>query len=231
MCFTWNGPRRARIGAMERRSRAVDRSWPGAGGPGSPARDSAGEGGPLEPLLEVHRKALVRWRGAMNLVGPGEVDPHYEDAAAAIEVLADDPPSGLWADLGTGAGFPGVVFATRYPEARLELVDSRQKRCVFLEHVLRDAKVPPERVRVRCARIEALEVGSYEGVMARALAPPEAVLGHALRLLRVGGRALVMMGEGAVSPPAGLEAVAERQYRIGGRLRVARSFVRRAPAG
>jgi 16S rRNA (guanine527-N7)-methyltransferase len=164
----------------------------------------------------------------MNLVGPGDLERHYVDADTALAVLDGAPPAGRWADLGTGAGFPGIVFAARYPELALDLVDSRQKRCAFLEHVLREAQIDPERVRVRCERIEALQPGAYDGVMARALAAPSVVLAHAARVLRSGGRALLLTGdEGAAAP--GFHEVAALRYVLGERVRWARLLERTEP--
>ena len=105
-------------------------------------------GDPITDLLTIHRNTLERYRQRMNLVGPGPVDLHYADCAEAVRGL---DPQGQWADLGTGAGFPGVVLAAQYPELHLDLVDSRRKRCAFLEQVLAQAAAPP-RVRVVCAR-------------------------------------------------------------------------------
>lgn len=147
-------------------------------------------------LLATHRALLERWRHAMNLVGPGDVEEHYRDADQALAGLA---PAGRWVDLGTGAGFPGIVFAARFPDVQLDLVDSRKKRCAFLEHVLAEAGVAPDRVRVRCVRAEALE-GPYDGVLARAFGPPADVLEHAARLLAPGGLVVLFLGRDAVVP-------------------------------
>ncbi|MEZ4240387.1 MAG: 16S rRNA (guanine(527)-N(7))-methyltransferase RsmG [Myxococcota bacterium] len=165
---------------------------------------------PESPLIAAHRRLLAQWRGAMNLVGPGPLDPHYADADVGLALLDPDPPAGRWADLGTGAGFPGIPFAARFPSARVELVDSRQKRCVFLEHVLREAGA--DGVTVRCARIETLPPGAYDGVVSRALAPPAEVLGHAARLLRPGGRAVLWLGDAEVPLPPGFQLIARHRY-------------------
>jgi 16S rRNA (guanine(527)-N(7))-methyltransferase RsmG len=148
----------------------------------------------------------------MNLVGPGPLEPHYQDCQEALRPLAE--ASGTWADLGTGAGFPGVVFAARFPQVELDLVDSRRKRCVFLEHVL--AEVPTARVRVRCARIEDLPDASYDGLLSRALAPPDEVLTHARRLLRPGGRAVLLLGPAPLAVPVGFSLEFDHAYRSDG---------------
>jgi 16S rRNA (guanine527-N7)-methyltransferase len=174
--------------------------------PGPPAPSRAA-------LLEVHRDMLERWRSVLNLIGPGPSAVHYQDAEAALADL--HAPEGRWADLGTGAGFPGVVLATHFPTLQVELVDSRQKRCNFLEEVVERSGVTG--VTVRCTRIEDLPDRSYDGITARALAPPAEVCEIALRLLRINGLALLLVGEAAeFDVPDGLALLADRSYRVAG---------------
>ena len=151
-----------------------------------------------QTLLETHSRLLERWRKAMNLVGPGPIAPHYEDAHHAIGWLS---PSGRWADLGTGAGFPGIVFAARFPAVSLELVDSRQKRCRFLEEVVAEAELTG--VTVRRVRHEDLEPSAYDGLLSRALTSPEKLLGIGRRLLTPGGTLVLQLQEHAPIPDAG----------------------------
>lgn len=181
---------------------------------GTTAPESAPNPGPSRAaLLDVHRDMLERWRGVLNLIGPGPSAVHYQDAEAALADLHE--PGGRWADLGTGAGFPGVVLATHFPTLEVELVDSRQKRCNFLEEVVERSGVTG--VTVRCTRIEDLPDRSYDGITARALAPPAEVCEIALRLLRPGGLALLLVGEAAeFDVPEGLTQLADRSYRVAG---------------
>jgi len=175
---------------------------------------------PLSDLLAIHRGLLERWRKVMNLVGPGPLEGHYLDCQAALVGLE---PSGRWADLGSGAGFPGIVFAAMYPGVQVDLVDSRRKRCVFLEEVAARAG-ESGRIHVVNRRIEDLAPG-YDGLLARALAPPPVVLGLATQLLLPGGLLLLMHGVDAILPaPDGLEAVHTRHYDVDDRPRAATLF-------
>jgi 16S rRNA (guanine527-N7)-methyltransferase len=169
----------------------------------------------MPDLFQVHRRLLERWRRVANLVGPGPVEEHYADCAGALAGLA---PTGSWADLGSGAGFPGIPFAAAFPGIRVDLVESRARRCAFLEQVLLEAGVG-ERIRVVRARIEDLEGESYDGVLSRALAPWPEVLGHAARLLRAGGEALLLHAVDEAPDGAGFELIARRIYEVGGKRR------------
>ena len=82
--------------------------------------------------IQHHRDLLSKWRGAMDLVGPGPLDPHFQDAKGAVDKL---DPTGQWADLGSGAGFPGIAMAALWPNAHVTLVESRLKRATFLKKV------------------------------------------------------------------------------------------------
>lgn len=172
-------------------------------------------------LIDTHRTTLAQWRKTMNLVGPGPISEHYADADACLVPLMPpfDPPTGHWADLGTGAGFPGVVFAQRFPAVALDLVDSRRKRCVFVEHVLAQSDLSGHAARtVRCQRVEALQDALYDGIVSRAFAPPAAVLDHAARLLRPDGHVLLLLLDGADTPvDPRFRLVREHRYTLPGR--------------
>lgn len=173
--------------------------------------------GAMPDLLTVHKELLERRRHVMNLVGPGPIEPHYQDSEAAVKWLK---PEGRWADLGTGAGFPGIVFAALFPGVELDLVDSRQKRTVFLEAVLAEARTPG--VRVVQARVEDLPDASYDGILARAFAPPEELLAHARRLLKPGGTVVLFLQDDAPVPPSpDFQVFHVERYRVDGKARKA----------
>jgi 16S rRNA (guanine527-N7)-methyltransferase len=162
-------------------------------------------------LAAVHRAALERFRHSMNLVGPGPIEDQLADCREALEGLV---PSGRWVDLGSGAGLPGLVLADRFPDLAVELVDSRRKRCWFLEHVLAEAGRTD--VGVRCQRVETLPSGAYDGIVARAFAPPEAVVAHARRLLVPGGRVvLFLQADASLDAPADFTVERVHPYAVG----------------
>jgi len=91
-----------------------------------------------------HYQEMVRWNPTVSLVGPGTVDEvverHYGESLAAIPLL--DPKWEVVVDIGSGAGFPGLVLAAVNPALEVVLVESRERKCVFLETVIRKSALP-----------------------------------------------------------------------------------------
>jgi 16S rRNA (guanine527-N7)-methyltransferase len=114
------------------------------------------------------------------------IELHVADSLVALE-LAQVGAAGAIADLGSGAGFPGVALAVALPQTSVSLVESRQRRCRFLEQVCREAVI--ENATVVCARAEEWREGACgnDVVVARALAAQPIVLEYAAPLLRKGG--------------------------------------------
>lgn len=141
--------------------------------------------------LETYAVLLKQWQKTINLVAPSTVNAvwhrHFADSAqiwrADREIAPPLPiPSAgdwgegkHWLDLGSGAGFPGLVIAILAAETggtRHTLVESDSRKAAFLREVLRRTGVP---VDIVCARIEIIEtrarVNRVDRVTARALAP------------------------------------------------------------
>jgi 16S rRNA (guanine527-N7)-methyltransferase len=180
----------------------------------------------MTDLLDTHKRLLERYRHTMNLVGPGPIDFHYADAKRALSPLH---PTGLWGDFGTGAGFPGLMFAHMFPAVILHLVDSRQKRCWFLNHVLNSATLDPHRAKIEvfCSRIEALQTGPYDGIVARALAKPQAVMALTAPLLKSDGLLVLLLQQSqVVAPTEDFTALSEHPYVIAGKERKTAVFQR-----
>jgi 16S rRNA (guanine527-N7)-methyltransferase len=95
------------------------------------------------------------------------------------------------ADLGTGAGLPGIPLAIALPEVRFALVDSRRSRIAFLELALEDLRLP--NVSVLASRAEDVPL-AFDVCVARGFGGPAASWTAAERLLRPGGRLLYWAG-------------------------------------
>lgn len=186
---------------------------------------------PLTPAEQTHLALLERWRAAMNLIGPGPAEPHFEDAARAVSWMSQHvSPQGRWADLGSGAGFPGIALAARFPQLEVHLVEPRARRAAFLEQVVHAAGL--KNAQVRCCRSETLIDASFDGVVSRAYRPPLDFLTDARRLLVPGGVALLMLARQAPPELPGLELFHVEHYALPGgeRERCAAAYRAAGPA-
>jgi 16S rRNA (guanine527-N7)-methyltransferase len=132
-------------------------------------------------VLEADEHAPTAVRGAEQAA-----QTHIADSLAA---LAIDPlgEARRIADLGSGAGFPGLALAVALPEAEVSLIESQRRKCEFLERVCAAAGI--ENAQIVCVRAEEWSAGLTRNdvVVARALAPQTVVLEYAAPLLRTGG--------------------------------------------
>lgn len=130
--------------------------------------------------LTRYAALLQDWQTRMNLVAPSTLGDiwgrHFADSAQLARLA---PPGLDWLDFGAGAGFPGLVLAAM-EVGRVELVESVAKKCRFLVAVA-DALGLADRVRVTCARVEALPPRHAPVITARATAPLARLLDWSLR--------------------------------------------------
>ncbi|MEN5364323.1 16S rRNA (guanine(527)-N(7))-methyltransferase RsmG [Brevundimonas intermedia] len=149
--------------------------------------------------LEAFRVRLGDANSVMNLVGPDSLpdfwNRHVWDSA---QLLTHAPEARTWADLGAGAGFPGVVLAILmkgWEGAHVWLIDSLGKRCRFLQEIVDSLDLP---ATVIIGRAEEQEV-TCDIVTARAVAPMDKLLGYAQPYFQRGAQGLFLKGERAES--------------------------------
>jgi 16S rRNA (guanine527-N7)-methyltransferase len=167
-------------------------------GPAEFQRD-LGEAVPRETIarLETHRRLLEEWSERMNLVGPKELELFWSrHALDSAQVLRLAPNALRWVDLGSGAGFPGLVvaaFLAGEPGASVHLVESTGKKASFLRAVAEEAGLP---VAVFNQRIEDFGAGQgpYDVVTARALAALPRLITYAKPILDRGAIGLFHKG-------------------------------------
>ena len=168
---------------------------------------------PLAALAEL----LAQWGARMNLTGHRTPDAIARrlvlDALALGEALPGPPPESL-ADLGSGAGFPGLPLALRWRTCRVTLVDSRERRHHFQRAAVRTlglVNVEPLR-----GRIEDLAPRPHDLVIAQALAQPEQAVAWMLPWVAPGGRLVLPRTADAPALPAlpGVEAPHIFRYRV-----------------
>ena len=155
----------------------------------------------LEQLVAMVLDEMPR----QNLIAASTADQiwarHIVDSAQLASLAPAD--ARRWMDLGSGAGFPGIVIALMWPELRMTLVESRRKRIDFLTRVA-DALGLADRVTIAGQRLEMLEASSEDVISARAFAPLDRLLPLAHRFSTAGTCWLLPKGRSAASE---LEAV------------------------
>jgi 16S rRNA (guanine527-N7)-methyltransferase len=131
--------------------------------------------------LETYAALLRQWQKAVNLVAPATLDEvwrrHFADCAQLVPL---QPEARTWLDLGSGAGFPGLVIAillANHENRIVHLVESNSRKCAFLHEVARRTGV---RAVIHEGRIEDVargwRVDPVDVITARALAPLDRLL-------------------------------------------------------
>ncbi|MET0892249.1 MAG: 16S rRNA (guanine(527)-N(7))-methyltransferase RsmG [Pseudoxanthomonas sp.] len=151
------------------------------------------DAGTLAPALLAYLALLDRWNRTYNLTAirdPREmVTRHLLDSLAMHACLAD----GSLADLGTGAGLPGIPLALARPGLQVTLVESNGKKARFLREAVRVLGLA--NARVAESRAEALqEPAAHDAITARALDSLAGIIKVGGHLLKPGGRLLAMKG-------------------------------------
>lgn len=152
--------------------------------------------------LELYAALLVKWQRAINLVGreslPDLWRRHMLDSAQLAEHIPSARPDGqplTLVDLGSGAGFPGLVLAIMASDAgrqwHVHLVESDARKCAFLATVARETKTD---VKIHTARIEKLTPFAADLVTARALASLESLLDYAEAFMMPESHCLFLKG-------------------------------------
>jgi 16S rRNA (guanine527-N7)-methyltransferase len=114
------------------------------------------------------------------------VEVHLADSLVALELDAVRSATTV-ADLGSGAGFPGLPLAVALPDASASLIESSGRKCAFLQRATEAAAVGNATIVCRRAEEWPEGAGGHDLVTARALAPPATVAEYAAPLLRIGG--------------------------------------------
>ena len=139
--------------------------------------------------LELMERELRRWQAIKNLVGPATLDQIWDrHIVDSLQLLDLAPDAQTWLDLGSGAGFPGLVLAIAGAERGLKvhLVESNSRKCAFLRHVTRLAGVSATIHEARLETVIPGFTGKADVVSARALAVLPLLLEWTEPLLKVG---------------------------------------------
>jgi 16S rRNA (guanine527-N7)-methyltransferase len=158
--------------------------------------ESAGLDLAPEPIGKLTRflELLMQWNRVYNLTGirdPHElVERHIIESLALAALLGGE----RIADIGTGAGLPGIPLAIAVPQRAFTLIESRAKRVAFLRHVTGELGLG--NVQIAHCRAEHLRPERpFDTVLARAVAPPAELL-DIVRLLTAPGSILLLLTAG-----------------------------------
>jgi 16S rRNA (guanine527-N7)-methyltransferase len=169
----------------------------------------------LTPVQEAqfaqYYSLLVAWNERLNLTtitAHADVQiKHYLDSLVALPLIAEEVGAQLplvkplrLADVGTGAGFPGIPLKIAAPALSLTLMDGTQKKITFLQEIITELAL--QNVALVHGRAEELgradgQRERYDIVTARAVAPLNVLVEYMLPLVRVGGLAVAYKGPGA----------------------------------
>jgi 16S rRNA (guanine527-N7)-methyltransferase len=152
-----------------------------------------------EARLDRYVELLLEWQAKTNLVAPSTLPSlwtrHISDS---LQLLTLAPSAKVWADLGSGGGFPGVVLAcalAETPGVMVHLIERNAKKAAFLREALR---VTNARGTVHLSDIgDNVDriTGPVDCITARALAPLHQLIGFAEPLMRQGAKALFLKGQ------------------------------------
>ena len=146
--------------------------------------------------LAAYRDLLLRWNTRINLISGetvADIDQRHIADCAQLQPLL--PPEGPIADIGSGAGLPGLVLAIVQPEREVHLVESDKRKAAFL--VEASAQLKLLMVRVHACRVENAKLPPLSAITARALAPLATLLPYAAKFLAPGGVAVFPKGKTA----------------------------------
>lgn len=148
--------------------------------------------------LEKYYELLVEYNKVMNLTGITEKEDvylkHFYDSISIIKAIDLNKINTL-CDMGTGAGFPGMVLAIIYPNLKVTLVDSINKRINFLNEVIKELDL--KNVETKHDRIEEYSKKNkekFDVVTARAVAQTNVLLEICSQSIKIGGYFIAMKG-------------------------------------
>ena len=152
-----------------------------------------------EARLDRYVDLLVQWQAKTNLVAPSTL-PHLwtRHISDSLQLFGLAPSAKVWADLGSGGGFPGVVLAcvlADTPGAKIHMIERNAKKAAFLREAIR--------ITSAAGTVHLADIGDnvdritgpVDCVTARALAPLHQLIGFAEPLVSKGAKALLLKGQ------------------------------------
>ena len=148
--------------------------------------------------LEEYYNLLIEWNKVMNLTGITKQEEvylkHFYDSLTILKVIDLNTVENL-CDVGTGAGFPGIVLKILFPNLKITLIDSLNKRINFLNEVI--TKLNLKNIEAIHCRIEEYGIKNrekYDIVVARAVAQLNILLEYCIPIVKINGYFIAMKG-------------------------------------
>lgn len=165
--------------------------------------------------FQIHFERILVRNPGLNLISKGSAEhafeSHYADSILASDFIEKHLDNLVVRELGSGAGFPGIVFAIRNPHKKLEIYEKHREKREFLISVVEELGL--EKVTVGSAFPEGQR---HQFILSRAVFPPDRLLTFCKQRLTSGGRFLMMTGdrELEVAPGNAFKLVSKCRYEL-----------------
>lgn len=157
----------------------------------------------IEERFSIFVELLGRWRQKINLISePAFSSVWTRHLVDSVQIHFISPPTVSWLDIGSGAGFPGIVLAMQLASVKggiVHCVESDQRKSAFLREVVRAVCVPAIVHSISIQAINVSALGGVDGVTARAVAPLDKTLALADRWIRGGALGIFPRGQSIVA--------------------------------
>ncbi len=153
--------------------------------------------------FEKYYNLLLDWNNKINLTAITDVEgvaiKHFADSLSLLNYI-NIPENASIIDIGTGAGFPGIVLKIARPDINLTLMDSLNKRLIFLDEVLKNIGLQADLVHSRAE--DSAKFGNeyrekFDFAVSRAVAKMNVLAEYCLPYVKAGGSFIAMKGPGA----------------------------------
>ncbi len=152
----------------------------------------------LQEQLKIYEEKLLFWNEKINLTAIKEPDEikvkHFEDSLSLLKHI-NIPQNESFIDIGTGAGFPGMVIKLARPDLKVTLLDGHKKRFIFLEDLQNTLGVYCENLHGRAEEAVKNRREQYYIATARAVAPLNILSEYCLPYVKLGGYFIAMKAE------------------------------------
>ena len=172
--------------------------------------------------LQIYEYELLEWNERVNLTAIRDAEAirtkHFLDSLTVLIAWERQGPPARVIDVGTGAGFPGLILKMIWPSSQVTLVESVHKKADFCQHIveklnLRQVEIVPERAET--VGQDPAHRQSYDLAVARAVARMPILMEYLLPLVHRNGIAMAMKGESA---PAETQEADKAIQLMGGKL-------------